>query len=113
MCVILASPWILCGVDNNYMDDIGLYAKGQNWLNNKHIMGRAVGFLPSVGMVTIIMNDYPACKVWTVGSRAWQRNCDRPLLPSSLFHDTALTTPHAQYILIGILGLLVITNKDS
>ena len=37
--------------DNNYMDDVGLYAKGQSWLNNKHIMGRAVGFLPSVGMV--------------------------------------------------------------
>ena len=34
------------------MDDIGLYAEGQNWLNNKHIMGRAVGFLPSVGMVS-------------------------------------------------------------
>jgi len=70
---------ILTKGDNNYVDDTGLYVKGQNWLNNKHIMGRAVGFLPSVGMVTIIMNDYPAFK----------------------------------YVLIGILGLLVITNKEG
>ena len=26
-------------------------------------MGRAVGYLPSVGMLTIIMNDYPYAKV--------------------------------------------------
>ena len=29
--------------DNNYMDDIGLYAPGQKWLNEKHVMGRTVG----------------------------------------------------------------------
>jgi hypothetical protein len=29
--------------DNNYSDDRGLYARGQEWLNKKHIMGRAVG----------------------------------------------------------------------
>ena len=46
------SPPVLLHPDNNYMDDVGLYAKGQSWLNNKHIMGRAVGFLPSVGMVS-------------------------------------------------------------
>ncbi|KAK3282791.1 hypothetical protein CYMTET_9491, partial [Cymbomonas tetramitiformis] len=48
--------------DNNYGDDKVLYAPGQEWLNRKHIMGRAVGYLPYVGMVTIIMNDFPYVK---------------------------------------------------
>ena len=65
--------------DNNYMDDVALYAEGQQWLNNKHLMGRAVGYLPKVGIVTILMNDYPMLK----------------------------------YALIGILGILVITNKEE
>lgn len=49
--------------DNNHMDDRLLYNRGQEWLHMKHIVGRAVGFLPYVGMVTIIMNDYPWLKV--------------------------------------------------
>eukprot|EP00239_Pterosperma_sp_CCMP1384_P000789 CAMPEP_0197850588 /NCGR_PEP_ID=MMETSP1438-20131217/15774_1 /TAXON_ID=1461541 /ORGANISM="Pterosperma sp., Strain CCMP1384" /LENGTH=173 /DNA_ID=CAMNT_0043463819 /DNA_START=164 /DNA_END=686 /DNA_ORIENTATION=- len=53
---------ILTKGDNNYGDDKVLYASGQEWLNRKHIMGRAVGYLPSVGMVTIVMNDYPYVK---------------------------------------------------
>uniref|UniRef100_A0A7R9VYX5 Signal peptidase complex catalytic subunit SEC11 n=1 Tax=Chlamydomonas euryale TaxID=1486919 RepID=A0A7R9VYX5_9CHLO len=69
---------ILTKGDNNYMDDVGLYARGQSWLHMQHIMGRAVGFLPKVGLLTIIMNDYP----------------------------------YAKFIVIGLLGLLVITNKD-
>lgn len=53
---------ILTKGDNNYGDDRVLYAKGQQWLNKEHIMGRAVGYLPYVGMVTIVMNDYPYVK---------------------------------------------------
>lgn len=53
---------ILTKGDNNYGDDKVLYAPGQEWLNRKHIMGRAVGYLPYVGMVTIIMNDFPYVK---------------------------------------------------
>ncbi|VDN13304.1 unnamed protein product [Dibothriocephalus latus] len=49
--------------DNNAVDDRGLYASGQDWLERKHVMGRAKGFLPYIGMVTIIMNDYPKFKV--------------------------------------------------
>ncbi|CAB4318961.1 unnamed protein product [Prunus armeniaca] len=64
--------------DNNDEDDRALYARGQHWLQRRHIMGRAVGFLPYVGWVTIIMTERPIIK----------------------------------YILIGALGLLVITSKD-
>uniref|UniRef100_A0A6T7YSY8 Signal peptidase complex catalytic subunit SEC11 n=1 Tax=Pyramimonas obovata TaxID=1411642 RepID=A0A6T7YSY8_9CHLO len=53
---------ILTKGDNNYGDDKVLYAQGQEWLNKKHIMGRSIGFLPYVGMVTIVMNDFPYIK---------------------------------------------------
>lgn len=48
--------------DNNSVDDRGLYAPGQLWLTNKDIVGRARGFMPYVGMVTIYMNEYPKLK---------------------------------------------------
>ncbi|KAL5714388.1 signal peptidase I [Ranunculus cassubicifolius] len=69
---------VLTKGDNNYGDDRLLYAHGQQWLQRRHIMGRAVGFLPYVGWVTIIMTEKPVIK----------------------------------YILIGALGLLVITSKE-
>lgn len=49
--------------DNNRVDDRGLYAPGQLWLTPKDVVGRARGFLPYVGMVTIMMNEYPKLKV--------------------------------------------------
>ncbi|KAE8744614.1 hypothetical protein FOCC_FOCC008743 [Frankliniella occidentalis] len=48
--------------DNNNVDDRGLYAPGQLWLQKNHVVGRARGFLPYVGLVTIYMNDYPHFK---------------------------------------------------
>lgn len=48
--------------DNNRGNDRVLYAENQDWLNQEHIMGRAVGYFPYVGMVTILMNDYPYVK---------------------------------------------------
>lgn len=50
--------------DNNSVDDRGLYAPGQLWLTKKDIVGRAKGFLPYVGMITIYMNEYPNFKVF-------------------------------------------------
>ncbi|KAI9192552.1 hypothetical protein LWI28_024616 [Acer negundo] len=47
-------------------------------LKRQHVIGRAVGFLPYVGWMTIVMTEKPIVK----------------------------------YILIGALGLLVITSKD-
>lgn len=48
--------------DNNRVDDRGLYAPGQLWLERDDIMGKAVGVLRYVGMVTIALNDYPVLK---------------------------------------------------
>ncbi|CAL9131577.1 unnamed protein product [Musa textilis] len=69
---------ILTKGDNNYDDDRVLYARGQLWLEQHHIMGRAVGFLPYLGWVTIIMTEKPIIK----------------------------------YLVIGALGLLIITSKE-
>lgn len=48
--------------DNNNVDDRGLYAPGQFWLEKKDVVGRARGYVPFVGIVTILMNDYPKFK---------------------------------------------------
>ena len=34
--------------DNNAVDDRGLYAAGQSWINKEHVIGRAKGYLPYV-----------------------------------------------------------------
>ncbi|KAF3789500.1 hypothetical protein EJ110_NYTH18132 [Nymphaea thermarum] len=54
---------VLTKGDNNKLDDRILYAPGQLWLQQHHIMGRAVGFLPYAGWVTIIMTEKPIFKV--------------------------------------------------
>ncbi|CAB3406996.1 unnamed protein product [Caenorhabditis bovis] len=58
---------ILTKGDNNQVDDRGLYAPGQLWLTRNDIVGRTKGILPYVGMVTIIMNDYPNFKYAVLG----------------------------------------------
>ncbi|GJY93162.1 signal peptidase complex catalytic subunit SEC11A-like protein [Tanacetum coccineum] len=59
---------VLTKGDNNDEDDRVLYAPGQQWLEHHHIMGRAVGFLPYVGYVTIIMTDHPFIKYALIGA---------------------------------------------
>ncbi|CAJ0955020.1 unnamed protein product, partial [Mesorhabditis belari] len=56
--------------DNNQVDDRGLYAAGQLWLNRTDVVGRAKGIVPYVGMVTILMNDYPKLKYAVLGALA-------------------------------------------
>jgi len=54
--------------DNNQVDDRGLYAHRQLFIGRKEVMGRAQGFLPYVGMITIWLNDYPWLKYILIGS---------------------------------------------
>ncbi|XP_023336916.1 signal peptidase complex catalytic subunit SEC11A [Eurytemora carolleeae] len=61
ICSIVFLQFLTKG-DNNSVDDRGLYAPGQLWLDRKDVVGRARGFLPYVGIVTIVMNDYPRFK---------------------------------------------------
>ncbi|KAK3436609.1 hypothetical protein EUGRSUZ_C01158 [Eucalyptus grandis] len=69
---------ILTKGDNNDIDDRIMYAQGQHWLQQQHIIGRAVGHLPYVGYLTIIMTEKPIIK----------------------------------YVLIGALGLFVLTSTE-
>ncbi|KAJ3108747.1 Signal peptidase complex catalytic subunit S11C [Phlyctochytrium planicorne] len=54
---------ILTKGDNNPVDDRGLYNPRQMWIKETDVVGRVKGFLPYVGMITIILNDYPQLKV--------------------------------------------------
>ncbi|MED6120489.1 Signal peptidase complex catalytic subunit S11C [Stylosanthes scabra] len=53
---------ILTKGDSNLVDDRVLYAQDQLWLQRHHIMGRAIGFLPYAGWVTIILTEKPIIK---------------------------------------------------
>ncbi|GAB9468548.1 Signal peptidase i [Globisporangium polare] len=53
--------------DNNNVDDRGLYAQGQSWLEREDIVGVARASVPYVGMLTILLNDYPMLKYVLVG----------------------------------------------
>jgi signal peptidase len=53
---------ILTKGDNNWGDDRSLYPRGQLWLGRSNIMGKVVGYLPSCGQATIILNDVPLLK---------------------------------------------------
>lgn len=54
--------YILTKGDNNQVDDRGLYNPGQMWIHRQDVIGRVKGFLPHIGMITIILNDYPQLK---------------------------------------------------
>ncbi|CAI9114005.1 OLC1v1037469C3 [Oldenlandia corymbosa var. corymbosa] len=54
--------------DNNKMNDIALYAPGQDWLEQRHIMGRAVGVLRYIGWMTIILTEQPIVKYAIIGA---------------------------------------------
>ncbi|CAH8656126.1 unnamed protein product [Dicrocoelium dendriticum] len=54
--------------DNNAVHDRGLYAPGQDWLVPSQVLGRAKGYIPHVGQVTIIMNDNPKLKYCVLGT---------------------------------------------
>jgi len=53
--------------DNNGVDDRALYATNQVWLEREEVMGRARGAMPYIGMLTILLNDYPWLKYVLVG----------------------------------------------
>lgn len=52
--------------DNNGQDDIMLY-NGMRWLHSDQIVGRVMGYLPYVGYVTLLMNDFPMLKYVVLG----------------------------------------------
>jgi len=57
--------------DNNPTEDRGLYnPHGGNtklWLEEEEVLGRAKGYLPKLGHLTIWLTDYPALKFMLIG----------------------------------------------
>ncbi|KAJ9050387.1 Signal peptidase complex catalytic subunit [Entomophthora muscae] len=62
--------FILTKGDNNNDNDRLLYDRKQLWLERHHIVGRVNGHLPYLGMITIILNDYPKLKAALLGIMA-------------------------------------------
>ncbi|EXF74965.1 signal peptidase I [Colletotrichum fioriniae PJ7] len=53
--------------DNNNSDDTELYAKDQDYLVRKDIIGSVVAYIPFVGYVTILLSEYPWLKTAMLG----------------------------------------------
>jgi len=59
--------YILTKGDNNPVDDRGLYNRGQMWIHREDLIGRVKGYIPYIGYITIVMNDYPQVKYAVLG----------------------------------------------
>ncbi|CAO3636835.1 unnamed protein product [Cunninghamella echinulata] len=59
--------YLLTKGDSNIGDDRLLYDNDQMWISEDHIVGIVKGFVPYVGMITIIMNDHPFIKYVLLG----------------------------------------------
>jgi signal peptidase len=53
--------------DNNAGDDTELYAKDQDYLERKDIIGSVVAYMPFVGYVTIMLAEHPWLKTVMLG----------------------------------------------
>ncbi|EJU01322.1 hypothetical protein DACRYDRAFT_67197 [Dacryopinax primogenitus] len=59
--------FLLTKGDNNSEDDKVLYGSKMKWLKRSNVIGRVRGFLPYVGYVTIVLNDFPQLKYALLG----------------------------------------------
>ncbi|CAF1350675.1 unnamed protein product, partial [Rotaria sordida] len=60
--------------DNNLVDDRGLYSPGQLWLERKDIIGKVKGYMPYIGIIFILMHDFPRLNyfIWAmIGFSVW------------------------------------------
>jgi signal peptidase I len=62
ICRASGDIWVLTKGDNNNGHDRSLYARGQEWLRDKDILGRIIGYFPYLGWATIGLNDFPQLK---------------------------------------------------
>eukprot|EP00923_Selenidium_pygospionis_P026578 GHVN01047569.1.p1 GENE.GHVN01047569.1~~GHVN01047569.1.p1 ORF type:complete len:184 (+),score=5.75 GHVN01047569.1:235-786(+) len=55
--------YILTKGDNNNTHDRWLYSKNAKWLKKEHIKAKVKGYIPYVGMLSIIINENPKLKM--------------------------------------------------
>lgn len=61
------SAKLLTKGDNNAADDTELYARGQDYLERRDIIGSVVAYFPFVGYVTIMLSEHPWLKTVMLG----------------------------------------------
>ena len=61
------SAKLLTKGDNNAADDTELYARGQDYLERRDIIGSVVAYIPFVGYVTILLSEHPWLKTVMLG----------------------------------------------
>ncbi|KAI9314127.1 signal peptidase I, partial [Dichotomocladium elegans] len=64
---VTKKQYLLTKGDNNRGDDRALYDPRQMWIHKENVVGKVRGFVPYVGMLTILMNDYPWMKFALLG----------------------------------------------
>ena len=61
------SAKLLTKGDNNAADDTELYARGQDYLERRDIIGSVVAYIPFVGYFTILLSEHPWLKTVMLG----------------------------------------------
>ena len=121
--------------DNNAVDDRGLYAASQSWINKEHVIGRAKGYLPYVSArcprrLAMLASAWPgacatACRrrcCCCCGPSAHCMNAHCTHLPCACraprLRQIGMVTiimndyPMVKYVLVGLMGLFVLTTKE-
>ncbi|CAE7215699.1 Sec11a [Symbiodinium sp. CCMP2456] len=57
--------------DDNVVNDRGLYSQGQLFLTRPEIVGRVFAYLPYLGILILLLNDYLCLKCWLFLSTAF------------------------------------------
>ena len=99
--------------DNNQVDDRGLYAASQSWINKEHIIGRAKGYLPYVSAAAITFAACPSpvflsCTTLTVPAHRPTTSSPQIGMVTIIMNDY----PMVKYVLVGLMGLFVLTTKE-
>ena len=114
---------VLTKGDNNRVDDRGLYAPGQLWLQREDILGIKIISIIIIIIIIIITIKFR--------ESTWYFKISRYYLKSYYFYYITIILllllllllgmvtiilndyPPVKYVLIGVMGLFVLTNKES
>jgi len=63
-------PYFLTKGDDNRVDDRNMYGHGKLWLKREDVVGKVHGVLPHVGMIYIMLDEYPMIRYLILGTVA-------------------------------------------
>jgi signal peptidase len=59
---------VLTKGDNNELDDVALYPRGQKYVHRDQIIGVVRGYIPKLGWITIWLNEMPFVRYFLIGA---------------------------------------------